>query len=707
MRNAFRIIAIRAAKIPSGVCDENRTKALQIQKKLGRDNYWKYFQHNYVHISHAEDFSDVTIDVYNRQSVSYRLYDLDNVKVEVSAIVGKNGTGKSSLIDLYIRTINNLAAAIIGEEYRYPAAEHLHFIENVYSDLCFELDGAFYIIETRGRLVRMHQYKQSDYASNAYVHHDYIPILDDSSDPLKPIEYDIRCIRKVLSRFFYSMVCNYSMYGFNFWDYEQERTPQQRLDTIYSNARQEAKLKNENYRVPLMPSVEDAVWLKGLFYKNDGYQTPIVIHPMRTIGSINVITESALARERLLKIFFYRNSKGEYPLRTINGNLRVKSIKLTLRDVDYTDLRVVAEKLNLRAHPTLYRHYRRTGRAIITYCNEKFHLNEGLSRFSFKTQRAIEEFIIYKVIKIILTYPLFGFMKRVIQNPREFVEEFEDGMNFIFKDKTFVTSKLMRAIHYATTDIYAKTGEYSIDEITTQIESRIGHSKLPIAREIDTYLPPPIFDVDFVMTKGDCDHIEFAHLSSGEKQIAYTIGGFLYHVSNVDSAWLSRDPDMLKYKYINVIFDEVEQYYHPELQRRFLYYLLQGLSCMEFKGVKGVNIMMVTHSPFILSDIPKRNLLIMSDENYETVSETFCGNINDMLGNPFFMDYSIGKVAQMKVDEIIDLYESIVEKKQVPQEDLAKRLRKFTFIANSVGDAYIRNSLKEMLKRLKKSIGNV
>lgn len=44
-------------------------------------------------------------------------------------------------------------------------------------------------------------------------------------------------------------------------------------------------------------------WIDGLFHKNDGYQTPVVITPMRISGNIDVNKEEYLSRQRLLSIF--------------------------------------------------------------------------------------------------------------------------------------------------------------------------------------------------------------------------------------------------------------------------------------------------------------------------------------------------------------------------------------------------------------------
>lgn len=47
---------------------------------------------------------------------------------------------------------------------------------------------------------------------------------------------------------------------------------------------------------------------------------------MRNDGQLDIIKENRLARERMLSMLFYKDEDGEYPMRTINGNLMVSEI---------------------------------------------------------------------------------------------------------------------------------------------------------------------------------------------------------------------------------------------------------------------------------------------------------------------------------------------------------------------------------------------
>ena len=102
-------------------------------------------------------------------------------------------------------------------------------------------------------------------------------------------------------------------------------------------------------------------------------------------------------------------------------------------------------------------------------------------------------------------------------------------------------------------------------------------------------------ETDYAYT--DKDVIPFNGLSSGERQIAYTMSNFAYHLVNINSVWRSKTKKvgrapLLQYRYINAIFDEIELYYHPELQRRFLALLLNMLRDIEVTHIEGINILL-------------------------------------------------------------------------------------------------------------------
>lgn len=150
----------------------------------------------------------------------------------------------------------------------------------------------------------------------------------------------------------------------------------------------------------------------------------------------------------------------------------------------------------------------------------------------------------------------------------------------------------------------------------------------------------------------------FETLSSGERQQTYSISALLYHLSNLDSVWKDSNKQRIAYKHINVVMEEIELYFHPELQRTYIKNLLEGIKQIQIPNIKSIHICFVTHSPFVLSDIPSRNILALkingTDVMERTRLSTFGANLHDMLKDSFFLTKgSIGAYADFIIKSII------------------------------------------------------
>lgn len=693
--NSFKIIGIKAVHPHIDELPENSPRHYEkveaIQKVLYNTDKWYYF---YKGITISENNSQVVMTSEAKKDFS--LYDTEGLKISLCAVVGRNGAGKSSIVELLVRTINNLAAALLGEGYNFSAAEHLHFIDYVFADLCFQIGNVVYILEAHGRHITLKYYRAS--VKHYYVHKVFRAYyildqdgIDKSFVPLKKHREG----RRILKTLFYTMVCNYSLYGFNYRDYLSEATPAARLQALH-------------IKVNDGQPTEDSVWLKGIFHKNDGYQTPIVLHPMRDDGRLNVIKENALAKERLSALLFYKDSASNYPLRTINGDLHVVALHISPTHNRKFSVENMLEMLDISTRQNVSKNYDHVRDCILLYWDEKYGILQKGVRKSYKDEAL--DYIVYKTLKIIKNYKKYKPIFNYLSKENVFYEELKAKLEPLAQDYSHITKKLFQTINYLTTSMYADADNYyNLDALEQDMETN-GMSvrfKGCDTRIKQNLLPPPIFDVDLILTKNEVGNgiIPFSGISSGERQIAYTISNLMYHLVNVDSEWndnYRKDRDhveVIKYRYMNVIFDEVELYYHPEMQRQFTNIMMKTLKSVQFTNMRGINIMIVTHSPFVLSDIPESNVLCLGEDDNE-VTKTLGGNIMEMLSSSFFMNNSIGDAIKEEISAIVMLYNRAVREGQNVRTEYMNNKVRMHYICKNLGDDFLKRMVTRMVDEI-------
>lgn len=108
-----------------------------------------------------------------------------------------------------------------------------------------------------------------------------------------------------------------------------------------------------------------------------------------------------------------------------------------------------------------------------------------------------------------------------------------------------------------------------------------------------------------------------------------------------------------------LLIDEVDLYMHPEWQQKFIKNLTEEIN-EQFQG-HSVQIVLATHSPLCLSDIPRENCIYLNRVNSQCavvprkkINQTFGRDIYSLLDNAFFMDaVSMGSFALDYINQII------------------------------------------------------
>lgn len=99
-----------------------------------------------------------------------------------------------------------------------------------------------------------------------------------------------------------------------------------------------------------------------------------------------------------------------------------------------------------------------------------------------------------------------------------------------------------------------------------------------------------------------------------------------------------------------LVLDEPDLNLHPEWCRRFID---DCITLVNNYSAVNVQFIIATHSPYMISDVPKENVFSLEEKEKMIVikraEKTFAANIIDILSDTFFLDYSIGEFARKKI----------------------------------------------------------
>lgn len=126
-----------------------------------------------------------------------------------------------------------------------------------------------------------------------------------------------------------------------------------------------------------------------------------------------------------------------------------------------------------------------------------------------------------------------------------------------------------------------------------------------------------------------------------------------------------------------LLLDEADLGFHPQWKKQFVFNLLKTLPLFfeSLTPVPDIQIIFTTHDALTLSDMPSRNVSylshdgnycsILDDDGNDNLQKTFGANIIDLLSDSFFISESlVGDFAEKKIQETIDWIVENTEAKQ-------------------------------------------
>ncbi|PEU28628.1 AAA family ATPase [Bacillus wiedmannii] len=530
-----------------------------------------------------------------------------DIDINLSAIVGENGTGKSTILDMIVDYI-----------------EHGMFSSNYV--LAFENQGKIFI------------------DSNFEINH--IDIID------KDLEYEV-IKDKSLDDFFKNQATIFFSNVF---------------DVRYFEYNEELRRRYENNRLTYFPTFRNISTnsLLGI------YREPKDLLNQDFSRQIFFVNEykSILEVEKLVtipkKIYLKANSL-EYHFENLSFELEAFIIAFENENVAsmYFDIstessfkkdiiKILIQSFCIEIGYLLIKHHLKDKILISTYESAK----KGNNFF---------EFIHKNLVKEVRTYA----------SKKDILKSIKQNLDKIYGN-------------YQTLLDYLDTLDFQCDEIGNYIDSNSTRSNTFINFYKDKFYSKSILS------------FYWSEMSSGQLSLLNLFGRFydsLYEIQQdlLDEENVSKEGtvSLKEFEYL-LLIDECDLYFHPQWQKDWLYYFLKLIEIL-FKG--NVQVILTTHSPFILSDFPNTNVTFLSDKSksitinneIEGSSRTFGANINELLTNSFFInDGLMGKFAKNKINNFIrDLMNTT-------PDDVLKNKSELKMFIDLIGDPFIKNKLLQI-----------
>lgn len=161
-----------------------------------------------------------------------------------------------------------------------------------------------------------------------------------------------------------------------------------------------------------------------------------------------------------------------------------------------------------------------------------------------------------------------------------------------------------------------------------------------------------------------------------------------------------------------LFIDEGEVYYHPEWQRQYVRILLEMIDrCSKSEAVQ---IVLTTHSPFMISDILEEDIMYLPPQETKSVKKTFGQNIHMLLKSSFFMRSTIGEYAKGLIEWLLNLLNDENKSYEEVAKDVNERFytnlsapeEVYDFLEqliSNIGEEIYRTELLRMLRKFRES----
>jgi predicted ATPase len=189
--------------------------------------------------------------------------------------------------------------------------------------------------------------------------------------------------------------------------------------------------------------------------------------------------------------------------------------------------------------------------------------------------------------------------------------------------------------------------------------------------------------------------MKYKNMSSGELEL---VNGFSNIYTAIQISMFNKEVNS-----ILLLLDEPDASFHPEWARRYIYSICKMLNDVDYGRELKYQILITTHSPFIVSDVPKNHITCIniiednSGNQQRIVKKADFGlmsNFYDIIQSDFFITSPIGEYAR-------SIFDKTVEKINKWTEYDEQEIEQVNSIISSIGEEVIRAKLQQLLNERK------
>lgn len=136
-----------------------------------------------------------------------------------------------------------------------------------------------------------------------------------------------------------------------------------------------------------------------------------------------------------------------------------------------------------------------------------------------------------------------------------------------------------------------------------------------------------------------------------------------------------------------ILMDEPDLSFHPRWQQEYVKAILEFIPKIYRRC--DIKIIITTHSPIMLSDIPKKNVIFLKKHNIDDIErhkETFGQNIYTLFNDAFFINNNsigiIGKFAYSRIEDVNIILDAIMESQKMANKEFEKAIQDIKSFSN-------------------------